>query len=186
MAIPGVVLLTFMSVHLFQFRLDDTQTNSIWATFARQVASRSRVRHSALPVALRRHGLTRKSPAALRHARLTQSGHDLHVSFDTVPTSFEQAGEIPHLAARDGRTGRFYRPAASFGFSRRHVFVTSQLPLWFPDRIMVLRDGGHSTMSTKTHAKQVYDPAVSLDNSQIINQVQLVTVLRSSTPIRVT
>ena len=186
MAIPGVVLLTFMSVHLFQFRLGDTQTNSIWATLARQVASRSRVRHSALPVALRRHGLASKNPAALRHARLTQSGHDLHMSFDTVPTGFEQAGEIPHLAARDGRTGRFYRPAASFGFSRRHVFVTTQLPPWFPARIMALRDGGHSTMSTKAHAKKVYDPAVSLDNLQIINQAQLVTVLRSSTPIRVT
>ena len=116
MAIPGMVLLTFMSVHLFQIRLGDTQTDSIWATFARQVASRSRVRHSALPVALRRHGLASKNPAALRHARLTQSGHDLHMSFNTVPTGFEQVGEIPHLAARDGRTGRFYRPAASFWF----------------------------------------------------------------------
>ena len=34
--------------------------------------------------------------------------------------------------------------------------------------------------------KKMYDPAVSLDNLQIINQAQLVTVLRSSTPIRVT
>ena len=105
MAIPGVVLLTFMSVHLLQFRLGDTKTNSIWATFARQVASRSRVRHSALPVALRRHGLASKNPAALRHTRLTQSGHDLHMSFDTVPTGFEH-----------GRTGRFHRPAAAFCF----------------------------------------------------------------------
>ena len=37
-------------------------------------------------------------------------------------------------------------------------------------------------MSTKAHAKKVYDPAVSLDNLQIIIQAQLVTVLRSSTP----
>ena len=123
MAIPGVVLLTFMSVHLFQFRLGDTQTNSIWATFARQVASRSRVRHSALPVALRRHVLASKNPAALGHAPLTQSGHDLHMLFDTVPTGFEQAGEIPHRALLPS--------SCCVLFSRRHVFVTAQLPPWF-------------------------------------------------------
>ena len=66
------------------------------------------------------------------------------------------------------------------------MFVTAQLPPGFLARIMALRDGGHSTMSMKAHAKMVYDPAVSLDNLQIINQAQLVTVLRSSTPIRVT
>ena len=42
-----------------------------------EVASRSRVRHSALPVALRRHEPASQNPAALWHARLTQSGHVL-------------------------------------------------------------------------------------------------------------
>ena len=97
------------------------------------------------------------------------------MSFDTVPTGFEQAGENSAPCSQRWSYRALLPSSCCVLFSGRHVFVTAQLPPWFPARIMALRDGGHSTTSKKAHAKKVYDPAVSLDNLQIINQAQLVT-----------
>ena len=101
------------------------------------------------------------------------------VSLDTMP-------DTGVIASEDSESNVVEEYVSLNVLCHMAVALRRTLPPGFPATIMALRDGVHNTMSKKTHVKKMYVPSVSLDNWQMVNKAQLVTVLRSSTLIRVT